>query len=118
MCPVGTAHQYLLERKQVQVYLQTVAGAPTPGQWKLVINHTRMGPAHKLNGTALQVLHKKQKILLCAIERSTRGVGASTPGIVVGDLNLAPAQVDSVLQDAADHRGNLRKFGGQGHAWQ
>ena len=118
-CPVGGQHDYLRLRKHVQVSLKTVAGAPTPGKWTLVINHTRIGPASKLNGTPLQVLRKKQRILESAIERSIRGTGASTPGIVVGDLNLASAQVDTVQQSAAwQDRGNLRKFGGQGHAWQ
>ena len=117
-CPVDYKYPYLRERKLVQVSLQTVAGAPTPGQRKLVINHTRIGPAHKLHGSAIQVLRKKQTILRHAIGRSTHGTGASTPGIVVGDLNLASAQVQSVLQDAAGDRGHVRMFGGQGHAWQ
>ena len=79
-------------------YLETVAGAPTPDQW---LKHTRSAPAHKLNGDPIQVLRKRPQILRRAIGRSTSGTGASTPGIVVGDLNLTAAQVQDVLQGIA-----------------
>ena len=118
-CKVGLEHAYLRSRTQVQVDLSTVAGAPTPGRWALVINHTRYGKASALRGKPLQVLRKKKTILECSIENSARDAGASTPGIVVGDLNLAERQVQDVLDIAACRAfGNVRKFGGKGHAWQ
>ena len=120
MCEVGTTRNYMRGRQHVQVRLETLPGAPTPGQWTLVINHTRIGTGQpKLRGKAAQVVTKKQRILTCAIERSIRGTAGAT-GIVVGDLNFNVAQVDTVLESAAGQQGvgNLRCWGGQGHAWQ
>ena len=104
----------------VQVHLKTVAGAPAPGQWTLVINHTRIGAGQpKLRGKAAHAVKQKQRILTCASERSIRGTAGAT-GIVVGDLNFNLAQVDTVLESAAGQQGvgNLRWWGGHGHAWQ
>ena len=119
-CRAGTKYHYMQYRWQVQVCLKTVAGAPTPGQWTLVINHTRIGTGQpKLRGKAAHVVTKKQRILACAIERSIRGTAGAT-GIVVGDLNFNLAQVDTVLESAAGQQGvgNLRCWSDQGHAWQ
>ena len=106
----------------MQVHLKTVAGAPAPGQWTLVINHTRIGTGQpKIKGNAAHIVKKKQAILTCAIERSIRGGTDGATGIVVGDLNLTKKQVETVLDSAAVHQsrvGNLRCWGGEGHAWQ
>ena len=121
MWEVGT-RKYMRGRQHVQVRLETLLGAPTPGRWTLVINHTRIGTGQpKMNGSADGIVKKKQAILTCAIEHSIRGGTHGATGIVVGDLNLTKKHVETVLDSAAVHQsrvGNLRCWGGEGHAWQ
>ena len=110
----------LRPRKCVEVDVeQTGAGVSTPGNqmWKLVVNHTRHGsaPAAKVPSGKKKGVKFKADVLENVITRAT--ASASTPGIVLGDLNLTTEQVNDVAQTyRGGHVETIHVAGGTGGA--
>ena len=113
-CSVGNDSK-LRMRRQVDASLSTAPGAPTPGRWRLCINHTRVGgTAESKAPTGAKGVRFKQKVLRLSLDRVA--ASASTPGLVVGDLNLTRQQVQEVTDVAAPAAHNVRFHGGEGQA--
>ena len=109
----------LRPRKCVEVDVeQTGAGASTPGNqmWKVVVNHTRHGSALGAKVPAGKRGRRfKADVLENVITRAT--ASASTPGIVLGDLNLTTEQVNDVAQTyRGGHVETIDVAGGTGGA--
>ena len=102
--------KWLQDRKHIVAEMR--APSSTFVQWNLCVNHTRVGKTEESKlpkgrgGT-----RAKKKVLKAAFD--SVAASASTPGLVVGDLNLKPDEVDEVI---AGHPGphNLRFIGGPG----
>ena len=110
-------HEKFCKRRQVDAILSTMPGASTPGtwQWRLCINHTRVGGMEMSKApTGQKGVRFKQKVLKFALNRVA--ASASTPGLVVGDLNLTKDQVQEVAVTAECLAANIRFHGGEGVA--
>ena len=111
-CSVGSSAKFS-KRRQVDVSLSTVSGASTPGHWRLCINHTRIGGTEESKApTGAKGVRFKQKVLRFSLDRVA--ANASTPGLVVGDLNLTQQQVQELIDMAAPAADNVRFHGGEG----
>ena len=111
LCSVGGKHEH---RKHVEAILRTSFCAMPAAEWKIVVHHTRSGQGnHAIKGKSGTKRTKvKQEIFVRALTRAA--VSASTPGIVVGDLNLKIEQLREFLRGAVPHCQNIRFGGGQG----
>ena len=98
--------QMLQDRKHIFVEMR--APSSTFVQWNLCVNLTRVGNTEE---SKLPRGSGGKKVLKAAFD--SVAASASTPGLVVGDLNLKPDEVDEVI---AGHPGphNLRFIGGPG----
>ena len=93
--------KYLSQRGHIVVEMRAPDTAPDVVQWRLCINHTR---DHTRPGNT-----EESELLKAALDRVA--VSASTPGLVVGDMNLFPEDVNRVI---AGHPGGARYIGGPG----
>ena len=111
ICSVSSKYEH---RKNVEAILRTSSDATPPVQWKIVVHHTRSGQRNNaIRGNTPGKRSKvKQEIFVHALTRAA--VSASTPGIVVGDLNLKIKELCEALRDAVPHCQNVRFWGGQG----
>ena len=110
VCSVGGSHE---RRKHVEATLRTLFCATPSGEWKMVVHHTRSGRGHHLiKGNKGK--RSKTKRDICSLALARAEASASTPGIVVGDLNLTRQEVADALKSAAVHCESVGYWGGQG----
>ena len=85
---VGSPAPGARARNFVEVHFTSAAGASTPCEWRVVVNHTRSGSgAMKIpGGTAEKRLRFKSNVLTRAVQVATKD--PRMPAFVVGDFNM------------------------------
>ena len=109
-----TADQLIGQRRFVSAEFRTVDSASTPGTWTICLNHTGVGSAPESQMPKNSKVRFKQRVLGQVLHHAT--AGASTLGIVMGDLNLKPAEVDVPLEGCKASAQIIEKAGGTGSA--
>ena len=105
LCIVGEEDKFK-ERLCVEADVTVTCGCGNRQSYKLVLNHTRVGhtPASACPKGRKAAKAYKMQVLDRVFRRAIATSSASTPGVVVGDLNL---EKENVAEFVNEFRGNV-----------